>query len=132
MGRAAAGGAGCGAAEPRADKRYEKALDFASEQITVARKDYRDGRIEQFRQCVENVGEAVKVCDQTLRGTGKNPSKSPKHFKRAEMRMREIIRRLTGLEGDVSVEDRGVIAKVKTSVQEIHDNLLFDIMGRRK
>ncbi len=118
--------------EPRADKRYEKALDFASEQITVARKDYRDGRIEQFRQCVENVGEAVKVCDQTLRGTGKNPSKSPKHFKRAEMRMREIIRRLTGLEGDVSVEDRGVIAKVKTSVQEIHDNLLFDIMGRRK
>jgi len=119
-------------AEPRPDKRYEKALDFASEQITGARKQYQDGKFEQFRQCMRDVAEAVKLCDQALRGTGKNPSKSPKNFKRAEMRMREILRRLTGLEQDVSVEDRGVVAKAKSSVQEIHDNLLFDIMGRRK
>jgi hypothetical protein len=119
-------------AEPRADKRYEKALDFASEQITEARKQYQDGKFEQFRNCVGDVIVAVKLCDQTLRGTGKNPSKSPKHFKRAEMRMREILRRLTGLEQDVSVEDRNVVTKAKSSVQEIHDNLLFDIMGRRK
>lgn len=118
-------------AEPHADKRYWKALEFGSAQIDAARKSYQEGPIENFQPALNNVLGAVQLSDDTLRGTGKNPSKSPKHFKRAELKIREMIRRLQGLEELVSVDDRMVVNKIRTKIQNIHDELLLDIMGRR-
>src|SRR5262249_3374769 len=119
-------------AEPMPEKRYWKALEYASSQMDLARKSYGKGDVETYHAALDQVTKAVQLCDETLRATGKNPSKSPKHFKRAELKMREIVRRLQSLEDEVSVDDRAAATKARTRVNEIHDELLFDIMGRRK
>jgi hypothetical protein len=118
-------------AEPRADRRYWKALEYGSSRIDAARKSYQEGPIEGFQPALAQTLQSVQLCDDTLRGTGKNPSKSPKHFKRAELRIREMIRRLQGLEELVSVDDRAAVTKVRARIQSIHDELLLDIMGRK-
>jgi len=119
-------------AEPRLDRRYWKALEFGAAQIDLARKSYQEGPIEKFQPALDSILQAVQLCDDTLRGTGKNPSKSPKHFKRAELKMREMIRRVQGLEELVAIDDRAAVNKVRTRIQTIHDELLLDIMGRKK
>jgi hypothetical protein len=119
-------------AEPRPDRRYAKALEYGSAQIDVARKSYQEGPLEKFQPALDNVLLAVQLCNDTLRGTGKNPSKSPRDFKRAELKMREMIRRLQGVEELVAVDDRAAVTKVRARIQTIHDELLLDIMGRKK
>lgn len=119
-------------AERDLERRYWHALEYASGQIQSARKHYQDGRIDAFEAALREVPEAVELCDQTLRATGKNPSKRPKHFKRAELKMRDIMKHLTGLEQEVDFEERGMVTKVKGRVNQIHEELLLDIMGRRK
>ncbi|MBI3207887.1 MAG: hypothetical protein HYZ37_03180 [Candidatus Solibacter usitatus] len=119
-------------AEPNLEKRYWMALEFSALRVTSARKDYEEGRIKDFTSGLGLAAEAVALCDASLRSTGKNPSKSPRHFKRAELKMREILRRLRTLEDEVSIDERGIVAKIRMRIQEIHDELLLDIMGRRK
>ncbi|MBI4904639.1 MAG: hypothetical protein HY820_13440 [Acidobacteria bacterium] len=119
-------------ANPQPDARYWAALEFANSLIDVLRKQYQEGKIEEMQKSLSDLQEAVQLCDDTLRATGKNPSKSPKHFKKAELKEREILRRLRTLEDEVSVEERSIVTKVRTKVAELHDELLYDIMGRRK
>jgi hypothetical protein len=118
--------------EPNPEKRYWKALEFGSSQIVEARKLYSEGKPAEFTQALDLVTQAVQLCDETLRGTGKNPAKYPKHFKKAELKIREIMRRLTSFEEEVSIDDRPTVANAKKQVQKLHEELLFDIMGRRK
>ncbi|HUQ94910.1 MAG TPA: hypothetical protein VM120_24740 [Bryobacteraceae bacterium] len=127
-----AGGLAAVRAEPNPERRYWKALEYAVTEIQDARKSYHDGKSDAFHAAIGQVGAAVQLCDETLRSTGKNPSRNPKHFKRAELKIREILRRMAALENEAAVEDRPFVAKVRTDVQELHDELLMDIMGRRR
>ena len=81
---------------------------------------------------LQKVVESVQICDESLRGTGKDPAKHSKHFKKAELKIRDILRRMKSLEEEVDVDQREVITASKQKVQQVHDELLLDIMGRRK
>lgn len=113
-------------------RRYQLALDYANEMINKARRHYGEGMRPAFVAAIEQVEEAVALCDATLRMTGKNPSKNPRHFKRAELKIRELLRRLGGLEQEVAFDDREVVGRAKAHIGKIHDELLLDIMGSRK
>jgi hypothetical protein len=119
-------------AEPNLEKRAAKALDNADAALGEARKAYDGSALEKFAQALGELRESVELCDASLRQTGKNASKSPKHFKRAELKMRDLLRRIEGLRQEVSVDDRPVVEKVKDRVQYLHEELLLDIMGRRR
>lgn len=119
-------------AEHDPEKRYWLALEFGNEQITQARHAYSEGKPELVQAALQKVEESVQICDEALRGTGKDPSKKSKHFKKAELKIREILRRLKGLEEEVDVEQRDVVTATKQKVQALHDELLLDIVGRRK
>lgn len=119
-------------AEKDMERRYIKAFDFAAGQMTVARQKYETGLLEDFRSSLILVEKSVRLCDETVRSTGKDPAKNPKHFKRAEQKIREIIRKLSGLETAVSVEDRDVVRKVRQNLQQLQEELVTDIVGRRK
>jgi hypothetical protein len=67
-----------------------------------------------------------------LRQTGKNPSRSPKHFKYAELKTRDLLRKLDSFREAMSVTDRPVVDRVIGAVQKIHDALLDGIMGKNK
>jgi hypothetical protein len=119
-------------AEPSADKRYWSALTNADETISDARKHYEAGKLDEFRKSLEEAGESVELCDSTLRGTGKDPRKSPKHFKRAELKIRELLRRLESLRQEVGVDDRPPVEHVAKRMGDLHEELVADIVGRKR
>jgi hypothetical protein len=119
-------------AEPNLEKRSERALDNADRQIDAARKAYAAGDVNSTRQALHEVRASVELSYTSLQETGKNPRRSPKHFKRAEVRIREMLRRLRGLEDEFSVEDRPPVQEVEQRLQEIHDELLTGIMTKKK
>jgi hypothetical protein len=118
--------------EPDARKRYQKALDYASAQIDEARKAYQSGAMAGFRTALGEVRAGAELCDETLRAPGRNSARNLGQFKKAEIRLREILRRLEQLSSDSAVEDRKPIEQVREPVQRIQNQLLVDITSRRK
>ncbi|MBV8847741.1 MAG: hypothetical protein JO307_33420 [Bryobacterales bacterium] len=118
--------------EPNLEKRSEMALDYANQALDAARESYSRGEFEQTQAQLEDVGASVDVAYQALEKTGKDPRRSPKFFKRAELRTRELLRRLDGLLQTVSFADRDVVEKVHARVAAVHDNLLEGIMSKGK
>ena len=116
--------------EPNLEKRARAALNNAEEALKQAREAYKNGDTAESR--LEEVEQSVALADSTLKQTGKNPSRSPKHFKYAELRTRDLLRKLDGFRDDMSVADRPVIERVIATVQKIHDALLEGIMGKKK
>ena len=65
--------------------------------------------------------------------TGKDPRRSPKWFKKAEIDTRELLKRLEAFDHEMSFSDRPMLEKVKAKVQQVHDDLLVGLMeGKHK
>jgi hypothetical protein len=118
--------------EPSLEKRARAALNNAEEALKHARDAYKNGDTAAAEPRLEEVEQSVELADSTLKQTGKNPSRSPKHFKYAELRTRDLLRKLDGFRDDMSVADRPAIERVIATVQKIHDALLEGIMGKKK
>ena len=118
--------------EPNLEKRAHAALNNAEEALKQAREAYKNGDTAAAESRLEEVEQSVELADSTLKQTGKNPSRSPKHFKYAELRTRDLLRKLDGFRDDMSVADRPVIDRVIAAVQKVHDALLEGIMGKKK
>jgi hypothetical protein len=117
--------------EPNLEHRSDMALDFAHQCVDAARDSYGAGDTAKMQSALSDAGDAVDISYQALSSTGKNP-RSNKYFKRAELRTRELIRRLDGLSQTVSVDDRELVKNLRDHVAEVHDNLLQGIMGKKK
>ena len=118
--------------EPNLEKRSERALDNANLALDAARDDYNAGNIGKTESELEEVCDSVDLAYESLSDTGKDPRKDPKFFKRAELRTRELLRRLEGLAPDLSGVDRGTLEKVRARIASVHDNLLNGIMTKKK
>ncbi len=131
-------GAGLGAdlsaalAEPNLEKRSRKALENAERALQAARQAYQRGDLEAVRAGLAELQESVELADRSLKQTGKNPVRSPKHFKHAEIKTRELLRRLGHFRDRMSFEDRPLIEPVRQALQAIHEDLLLGIMGKKK
>ena len=117
--------------EPNLERRSELALDYANQSLDAARDSYSAGDAGKMQAALGEAAEAVDVMYQALSDTGKNP-RNNKYFKRAELRTRELMRRLDGLSHLVSVDDRDPVTKLREHIAEIHDNLLKGIMSKKK
>lgn len=118
--------------EPNLEKRARSALDHADEVLKQAHDAYARGDDAATSASLEEIERSVELADSSLKQTGKNPSRSPKHFKAAELRTRDLLRRLEGFREQMSVADRPVVDRVMAAVQKIHDALLESIMGKKK
>lgn len=118
--------------QPDLRKRYTAALNLAASRIDAARKHIAAAEHAAFTADLKDFLAAVEFTDETLRATGKDPSRDSRHFKKAELRMNEFRRRLRSLEDEVGVEDRAPVSEALRRLTELHDQLLQDIMGRRK
>ena len=118
-------------AEPNLEKRSDRALENANSALDAARDAYTRGEYDQSQTQLDEVGASVDLAYESLRQTGKDPRHSGK-FKQAEMRLRELLRRLEGMRQMVSFTDRAAVDKLRDHVSDIHDNLLDGVMGRRK
>jgi hypothetical protein len=120
-------------AEPDLGKRSKLALDNANAALKSAREAYNNDQKEQLSAAVNEIVDSVNLASESLKATGKNPRKSPKWFKQAEIATRDLLKKMETLQHDMSFDERGVLDKAKTRTQEVHDELLLGLMeGRHK
>lgn len=119
-------------AEPHPDKRAHLALDNADDALKQARDAYDKGENEAAASRLQEVERSVELAESSLKQTGKNPSRSPKHFKYAELKTRDLLRKLDSFRESMSVTDRPVVERAIGTVQKVHDALLDGIMGKSK
>lgn len=119
-------------AEPNLEKRAHAALENADESLKAAREAYAKGDDAGAVARLTEVQRSVELADSALKQTGKDPSRSPKHFKQAELKSRELLRKLDGFRDQMSVADRAAEERVAEAVQKIHDAWLDGIMGKKK
>jgi hypothetical protein len=118
--------------EPNLEHRSELALDNADAALTSAREAYKTGDFEKTKTEAAEIEESVTLAYDSLRDTGKDPRRSPKFFKRAEMATRQLLRRIDGLIEFMSVADRAALLVVRDRVSDVHDDLLNGIMKKKK
>lgn len=119
-------------AERNLEKRSRKALENAAAALKAADKSYWQGSLKQTLAALDEVAESVELSWESLKQTGKNPSRSPKHFKHAEIKTRELLRRMNDFREQMAVDDRPHIDKVRARVQKVHEDLLLGIMGKKR
>ncbi len=114
------------------EKRSRAALDNADDALKQAREAYSAGNIDKTMALLSEVQQSVELAANSLKETGKNPVKHPKHFKVAEQRTRELLRKLENFDKEMNVGDRATLETVRAKIQQVHDDLLEGIMGKKK
>lgn len=118
--------------EANLEKRSKLALDNASSALKSAREAYQAGDTATVTAKADEIGESVDLAYNSLTETGKNPRKSPKWFKHAEMETRELTRRLEDFAQQMNYNDRAMLDKTRARVEQVHDELLTGLMEGRK
>jgi hypothetical protein len=119
-------------AEPDLGKRSKLALDNAGLMVKAVRDAYNAGEKQKLSEAADEYVASVNLASESLKATGKNPRKSPKWFKQAEIATRDLLKKLDTLQHDLSFDDRNVLDKAKTRTQEVHDELLLGLMEGKK
>ena len=115
-------------AEPNLEKRARLALAESDAAMNAARSDYQRGDNARISSDAATIVEAVDLAFLSLNQTGKDPRKSSRWFKYAEIQTRGLLRRLDALQEDMSFEDRPLVEKARKEVQQVHDKLLVGLM----
>lgn len=118
--------------EPNLERRSRAALDYAEDALKQARESYSAGNVDRSAALLVEVQQSIELAGNSLKDTGKNPVKHPKHFKIAEQRTRGLLRKLENFDKEMNVADRRTLEPVKAKVQQVHDDLLESIMGKKK
>lgn len=118
--------------EPNLERRARAALDLASAAMDDARRAYMEGDHQECKTQLSLMEEAVRLALASLKETGKNPSRSPRHFKNAEIRCRELLKRLNSLQHGMAAEERETVNPAIHTVRQVHEELLLGIMGKKK
>jgi len=120
-------------AEPNLEKRSQLALENAFTAYQSARAAYDKGDSQQVAAAVDEIQESVELAAASLKDTGKDPRRSPKYFKKAEIETRDLLRKLDGFQQEMDFSERPALDKVRAAVQQVHDDLLLGLMeGKHK
>jgi len=117
--------------EPDPNRRAELALLNADEKIDQARQAYQAGNEGAQEAAINEVAESVTLCYASLEESHGTPRKS-KYYKHAELKVSALMRRLNGFRDEVGFEFRPRVESVMMKLSDIHDQLISDIMGRKK
>jgi hypothetical protein len=117
--------------EPDLNKRSELALANADRAIDDARKAFQAGDDKAIQAALVEVDQSVALCYDALEQTHSSPRKS-RFYKQAELKMRALLRRLAGLRDEVGFETRQPVESVIRKLSDVHDELLSDIMSKKK
>ncbi len=109
-------------------KRSRLALENAGSALKAVREAYQKGDNSALAAAALEIQESVDLAWDSLESTGKNPRKSPRWFKQAEIETRNLLKKLETLQHDMGFEDRPVLDKAKARLQKVHDDLLTGLM----
>ena len=118
--------------ENNPEKRSQAAMENASKALREARDAYGKGEFDRSKTLLDEVAASVTLAEDSLKQTRKDPRRSPKWFKKAELASNELLRKLESFRQEMSVTDREAVERVKEVVQNVHQHWLEGIMGIRK
>jgi len=119
-------------AEENLEKRSEKALKHADAVLDQTRTAYKDGQSDKVAASLGEILESVELAKKSLDESGKNARRSPKYFKRAEIAIRKLNRRLDNFRIEMGVDEREPVEKIMRRASQIRDEIIMAIMGRKK
>jgi len=117
--------------EPDLEKRSELALANADRAIDEAKEAYNSGNDKAQQAALIEVQESVATSYDALEHTNKAPRRS-KYYKNAELKVRALIRRLSSFREEVSFETRQSVDAVLKKLSDVHDQLINDVMSKKK
>jgi hypothetical protein len=117
--------------EPDANRRSELALLNAEEKMDEARQAYQAGNEGAEVAAIQELADSVTLSYDSLESTHGEPRKS-KYYKHAELKVSALMRRLSGFRDEVNFEFRPRVEAVLKKLSDIHDELISDIMSRKK
>jgi hypothetical protein len=117
--------------EPDLNRRSELALINADEKIDQARQAYQAGNESAEEAAILEVAESVTLSYEALGQTHGAPRKS-RYYKRAELKVTALMRRLSAFRDEVSFDFRPRVEAALKKLSDVHDELLSDIMSRKK
>ncbi len=106
-------------------KRSDKFLEAAEAAFDNARAAYTKDDVHTGDAQLDGMVSALQNCVSTLDTAHKN-----RLYKRAEMRVASLQRRLQNLLDDISVTQRGWAEQTGRKLEEIHDKLLEGAMKK--
>ena len=106
-------------------KRSEKALSLANDAFDNARDEYVKGEINKGDAELETMMNALDECVASL-----NTAHKARYYKKAEMDVALLQRRLKTLVDDISVQERGWAEYTQRKLDEVHDKLLDGVMRK--
>ena len=117
--------------EPDLEKRSELALANADHAIDEARQAYNSGNDQAQHAALLEVQEFVEASYDALERSNKNPRRS-KYYKNAELKVRALVRRLSSFREEVGFETRQSVDTVIKKLSDVHDQLINDVMSKKK
>jgi hypothetical protein len=117
--------------EPDLGKRSELALANADRAIDEAKEAYTSGNDKVQQAALVEIEESVEASYDALEHTKTAPRRS-KYYKNAELKVRALIRRLASFREEVSFETRQSVDSVIKKLSDVHDQLINDVMSKKK
>lgn len=112
-------------AEHDPGKRSELALTMADTAFDNARDFYTKGDDDKGDALLEDMTTALNECVTSL-----SEAHKAKFYKRAELKVAYLQRRMDGLMEDIDVQRRGWAEQTQRRLDEIHDKLLEGVMRK--
>lgn len=106
-------------------RRSDRALSIAEETFDEARQSYDHGAIQKGDAQLEQMTIALNECVTALKEAHKS-----RLYKKPELRVATLQRRLQTLLEDLGVEQRGWAEYTARKLNEIHDKLLAGALGK--
>ena len=106
-------------------KRSELALNLADTAFDNARDFYVKGEVDKGDAELEEMTAALSECVGSLAIAHK-----AKFYKKAELRVAYLQRRMKGLLDDIALTQRGWAEQTERRLEEIHDKLLDGVMRK--
>ena len=117
--------------EPNVEKRSDLAIKNADLAVTAAREAAQKGDDVALHAALDEVRGSVDLAVESLGQSTTNPRKS-RFYKKAELAVGQILRRLDGLLQSAGAFEQDVIKPAREYISEQHDKLIGDIMGKGK
>ncbi len=106
-------------------KRSEKAVALAELSFDNARTFYDKGEIQKGDAQLETMMNALNECASSLDMAHKG-----KFYKKPELKVAYLQRRLSGLLEDLGIQERGWAEYTQRKLEELHDKLLEGAMRK--
>jgi hypothetical protein len=113
------------AAEHNPSKRSTLALSLAASALADASNCYKSGNIHEGDAELDEMIQDLRECVRSLRAAHKSGN-----YKKAELKVASLQRRLHDLVSDLSIENRGWAEQTERTLEEIHDQILTGVMKK--